>query len=484
MEWIFKRSRITCFILLLIGSIFFAVPGWSLDPTVTDITTRSFSVIWTESTAGLGTCKLSVKKSGVAVDADQVVLESNADALARGIIKYEVIGLDYGTKYDYIATKKSGTVSGSVTTALFRGLVSADPEANDIVSNDIFHVTVFNSDAKTPALGALVMAEIYTNSACTTKKNASFLTGWVGSGMPGNPSSVNYVNKTFDPTDVSYKEYAPLNLNNLFADDPSTPSVVDLFPLQLIGDDPITTDVVEGGYIRVTVVPGITSVAGDTVRILPVPGITKVGNQGISSAKVATKIVFQSGMNTFSYPYEVPQGYTIKKLVETISASGGKVKQVKRYSGGSWPVASVINQATGIKISPAANGDVSINSGEGYLIIMDTSLPQNFYISGSPTPTSITIRSGMNVVNFTQIPSFYKIVDLVKAIYAAGGKVKQIKRYSGGSWPVASVINQAAGPKISPAANGEILIERGVAYLIIMDTIPQGTITVDPLLAN
>ncbi|MCL6583673.1 MAG: hypothetical protein K6U11_08535 [bacterium] len=483
-----RGNQIAClFIFMLVGMVFLSVSVWALEPTVTDVTTRSFSVVWTESSPGLGACSLKVqKKGGAFVENSQIILESDADALNRGVIKYEVVGLDYGTTYIYSGTRRDGsafTGEKPVTTALFRGLVSLDPEANDIVTNDIFHVAVYNADGKTPALGALVMAEIYEDASCTKKKSAYPLTGWVGFGMPGNPQAASYTAKTFDSDNISYKEYAALNLNNLFADDPATPAE-DLFPLQLTGDDPTTTSVVEGNYIKVVVIPGVTPVAGDTVQIMPVPGITKVGNQEISSAKAATKIIFQAGMNTFSYPFEVPAGYTIKKLVEAIYLAGGKVKQIKRYDKGSWPVASVVYLSTGPKITPAANGEVPINPGEGYLVIMDgTALPQNFYISGSPTPTTITLRAGMNVVNFTQIPSFYKISDLVKAISVAGGKVKQIKRYDKGSWPVASVVYLSTGPKITPAANGEVLIERGKAYLVIMDSIPAGagTLTVDPL---
>ncbi|MEW6378778.1 MAG: hypothetical protein AB1611_04115 [bacterium] len=486
MEFI-KSSRITC-LFLLVGMIFLSASGWALEPTVTDVTTRSFSVVWTESTGGLGSCSLQVKKSGGGfVDSSQILLESDEDALARGVIKFEVVGLDYGATYTYSGTRRNGSSfngSKSVTTALFKGLVSLDPEANDIVTNDIFHVAVYNADGKTPALGALVMGEIYADASCTTLKSAYPLTGWVGSGMPGNPLTADYAGKTFDPNNVSYKEYAALNLNNLFADDPKT-SAVDLFPLQLTGDDPVTSTVVEGDYIKVTVIPGLTATAGDAVQIMPVPGITRVGTQEISSAKAAVKVILQAGMNTFSYPFEVPAGYTIKKLVEAIYAAGGKVKQVKRYDKGSWPVASVVYLSSGPKINPAASGEVAIMPGEGYLVIMDgTALPQNFYISGSPTPTTITLRGGMNVVNFTQIPSFYKIVDLVKAISAAGGKVKQIKRYDKGSWPVASVVYLSSGPKINPAASGEALIERGKAYLVIMDSATQGTLTVDPLVTK
>jgi hypothetical protein len=470
MKYFFKGSRIACFILLT-GIIFLSVPGWAVEPTVTDVTTRSFSVIWTESTAGPGACKVSVKKSGVAVDANQIVLESNQDALNRGIIKYEVIGLDYGTKYDYTATKKNAsTLNGSVTTAQFRGLVSADPNANDIVTNDIFHLAVYNSDGKTPALGALVMADIYADSACTNKKSASPLTGWVGSGMPGDTTVASYVSKAFDPNNVSYKEYAALNLNNLFSDDPSTPAV-DLFPLQLNGDDPSTPDVVEGDYLKVTVVPGLAAVAGETSQVMPVPGITKVGNQEISSAKVTAAIKFNSGLNIFSYPCEVPEGYTTGSLLTALESAGGQVDCILSYSAGNW--------AKTVKVYSRGKwvitGPVNIEAGKGYLVLMKDAMTKPLYISGYPAATQISLNQNMNICGFPQTPSFYSTKDLLDSIDALGDQnVDSILTYDNGGWTNTKKVYSRGKWVIQDPKD----IRRGMGYIAF---VKNAVSNVDPL---
>lgn len=429
----FKSNRITCLILLLVGIIFLSVPVWALDPIITDVTTRSFSVVWTETTGGAGVCNLSVKKSGGAdVKSSQVIPESTADALARGVIKYEVVGLDYGTSYTYTGTRKNAsTFTGTVTTALFRGLVSSDPNVNDIVSNDIFHVAVYNADGKTPALGALVMADIFADAACTQKKNAFPLTGWVGVGMPGNSASAAFTSKTFDPNNVSYKEYAALNLNNLFADDPSTSTVVDLFPLQLKGDDPSTPDVVEGNYIKITVVPGITIVAGETTQVMPVPGITRVGNQDISSAKVTASIKFGNGLNVFSYPCEVPAAYTTGSLLTALESVNGQVNCILSYDGVNWKKTDkILSRGKWIIRDP-----VNIEAGKGYLVLMKEAMTKSLIISGYPSATQVSLNQNMNIFGFPQIPSFYSTKDLLESIDALGDQnVNFILSYDGANW--------------------------------------------------
>ncbi|MEW5802429.1 MAG: hypothetical protein AB1847_10050 [bacterium] len=473
MEWFYKSSRITCFILLLVGSVFLSASVWALDPTVTDVTTRSFSVVWTESTGGLGVCSLSVRKSGgAAVDGSQIILESDADAQARGVIKFEVIGLDYGTTYSYTGTRKnSGTFSGTVTTALFRGLLSSDPNANDIVTNDIFHVAVFNTDGKTPALGTLVMADIYTDAGCTTKKNKYPLTGWVGFGMPGNIQAADYTGKSFAPTNISYREYAALNLNNLFADDPSTPNVVDLFPLQLTGDDPGTAGIVEGSYLKVSVVPGITPVAGDMVQVMPVPAITRVGNQTISSAKVTAAIKFGNGLNAFSYPCEVPEGYTTGTLLDALESVGGQVSCILSYDGVNWKKTDKVF-SRGKWVTRDA---VKIDPGKGYLVLMKEAMTKPLYISGYPATTQFSLNQNMNICGFPQIPSFYSTKDLLESIDALGDQnVNFILTYDGANWTKTDKVFSRGKWVVRDSKD----MKRGMGYFVFLK---NAVSNVDPL---
>ncbi|MGA1876421.1 MAG: hypothetical protein ACMUIA_12520, partial [bacterium] len=436
----FNRSQVILFLFMIMGIVLCSTHGWALDLTVTDVTTRSFSVVWTESgpvTSPNNYMPDVSVKNGPAVFQDglpvgdsqvEVILASDQYALDRGIVKFEVIGLAHNKTYTFNGTKGSGTYSGEAVTEKFKGLISADPNDNDIVTNDIVHLPVYlhndnpGIDPDIPALGVLVIAEIYDDPTCTENKLSDYpITAWVGDGMPGDPASAGFTDKKFKTENVCYKEYAALNLNNLFGSD-HLPEERAHFPLQLEGDNASTPEVIEGEYMKVTVVPGFgNDLEGSLSYNMPVPEITKVGSQKISSAKAGGKIVFRSGLNTFTYPYEVPAGLTVYNLVWAIYAAGGEVDEVRWYDGTQWTganVQSIINPPY-FKIN--FQSDKAILPAEGYLVKLIT-VPGNFYICNTPTPTSFTLRRGLNFLNFTQVPNFYTVGDFASTIWAAGAK--------------------------------------------------------------
>ncbi len=495
MDLLNSRDKISIFFILsLVSIIFYGTSGWALDPTVTDVTTRSFSVVWTEGAVinpDSHSCSLTVKMGGVEIDSNQII-EPELDAegqpneegrlgLERGIVKYEVIMLNPNSTYTVNGEKSNGTTSlfgiGSdqtVVTEKFKGLApEADANDHDIVTNDIFHWPVYDDDGKTPALGAMVMAEIFKDADCTdpNKQSHYAITAWVGANMPGDSSTNDYLNGKFDPNNVTYKEFAALNFNNLFA--------LDSYPLQLKGDD-ATTPQVEGEYIKITVIPGQTSVAGDLTYKVPVPEITTVGEAGekqrISSAKAGQKISFQPGMNLFTYPFDMPAQLTLQQFVEIIYAAGGTINKLMINEGG-WPTMTVECDPDPL-IDPAPRRGQLLEPGRGYLIVFQNA-PQDFTICNAPTPTKLTLSLGMNVANFNEVPNFYTMQDLVEAIYAAGGTINKLMIYEGG-WPTMTV-ECDPDPLIDPAPRRNQLVERGKAYLIVMGSVSQDPMIVNPL---
>jgi len=450
-----SRDKINiCFILSLVSIFFYVTSGWALEPTITDVTTRSFSVVWTEDGTinDSGQYSLNIKNTNnellkefttsgsVIGDANQVdiSMESDADALARRVYKFEVIGLDIDMTYRCQGTKSNGSsalFSGGyeeVTTEKVKGLSSyADANDNDIVTNDILHLVVYNTDGITPALGALVMGEIYSDAECTEANRLSYkpITGFVGIGMPGILNDSDYLaGKYTDPNKLSYKEYGALNFNNLFG--------LDSYPLQLTGDDMSTSGVVEGEYAKIRVIPGMENGAlkSEIEYKIPVPEITEVSGQKISSAKVTAEFKFNAGMNIFSYPCEVPKivqdgsitwQYSTKDLFKTIEAANGDIEYILSYSGG-WT-------KTYKKTSTLYKNPVNIEEGKAYIVMMNAPMANSFFISGYPSTTKLQLSPGMNLCGFPQIPTFYTTKNLFKSIEGVNANsIDYILTYDGG----------------------------------------------------
>jgi len=488
------NSFFILFIILLLSVIFCAAPGWALDPTVTDVTTRSFSVVWTEDNTitDLGQYSLTIKNTNdvplkeytkthsVIGDANQIVIrmESDDDALARRVYKFEVIGLDFDTTFRCQGTKSDGSSAlfiddyEEVTTEKFRGLApEADSNDTDIVTNDIVHLAVYNETDKKPALGALLMGEIYSNAECTELNRLSDypLTGWVGVGMPGEIDKLNYQNGEFDSNNVSYKNFTALNLNNLFGRDNN-------YPLQLTGDNAGTPQV-EGEYIKVNVVAGIDNVAGETEYIIPVPEIAEVevapnSWQKISSAKVLFAFKFLEGYSSFSYPCQIPQvsdssgsrPYETGDLFRAIQAVGGEVLKIHRWNGSGW-------DPTYEKRGDIKSSVPMVDTG-GYIIQMTTPMTQSLVISGYPKVEALNFSSNSyTFCNFPQLADFYETGDLFEVIKAAGGDVFKIFRWNGSGWD--PTYEKRGEIKSS------VLMERAVAYMV--QTKENGATDLDPL---
>lgn len=469
MVYSFHRHKIIMGIFMLLVVIFSsAPPSWgALNPIVTDVTTRSISVVWTKDAAVTSSmCALVVKDStNTAINTNQIALESDAAALARGIVKFEVIGLEDDSTYSYEA-KHNGSVfaSGSVTTEKFRGLASFDPNINDIVANDILHVPVYNTDNVTPALGALVMAEIYQDAACTTTLlSDSPITGWVGVGMPGDVSTLNTTpniyGSYYNPNNVCYKDFAAINMNNLFAR-------ANHYPLQLEGDIASTPKIIEGEYIKLRIIYGIenSTMRQEKLNIIPVPEIIKVGGQKVSSAKVAFTFRFPAGYTAFSYPCELPQGYETKQLFEAIEAAGGNLLKIHRWNGSGWDPTlkkrGVIEQSA--PMSPTG----------GYIIQMNASMTQDLVISGFPKTESLNFNpNSYSFCSFPQVPDYYQTGDLFLSVENAGAEIVKVFRWNGAGWD----------PTLKKRGKIEqsVPMNRACAYMI--QTVTNGAFNINPL---
>ncbi|MFH1616840.1 MAG: hypothetical protein ABIG61_17370, partial [Planctomycetota bacterium] len=76
------------------------------------------------------------------------------------------------------------------------------PYAVNPAKNGILHRAVYRTDGKSPALGALVLAEIMEEEEVLSNYPIS---AWVGDDLPGDEDVI-----TYDPERISYKQYAAI----------------------------------------------------------------------------------------------------------------------------------------------------------------------------------------------------------------------------------------------------------------------------------
>ncbi|NOQ15294.1 MAG: hypothetical protein GQ583_12560 [Methyloprofundus sp.] len=173
------------------------------DVTVTDVTTRAFSVVWvsdeTITSADVHIYSDASRETEVSGMLN-INLVSPAVALANGIAKIDVTGLIANTKY-YIDTETTGTISGQVMFPLPESLpfevktaVSTTRENSEsgIIVNDLIQYEIFEPDGATESQGTLMMLKIPGLSAYP-------VTAFVGDGF-SIPKAVVDLNNIFDAT--------------------------------------------------------------------------------------------------------------------------------------------------------------------------------------------------------------------------------------------------------------------------------------------
>jgi hypothetical protein len=425
-------ERILLFTLFITLSLFFMTqtPASAFGPAIVDVTTKAFSAVWTTggpyTSCGINLYTSSSYSTPMSLDPSQIIEETASgnpgqDGKQYGIAKVTVVGLDVGTKYYFRLKKNGGELPGNynVTTEKLRGLDSTDPNKSDIVSNDIVHKAVYKSDGTSPGIGALVLGTIYAPDGVTVLSDYP-ISAWVGDGMIGDES------EEYNPNSISYKQYAALNMNNLF-------SRTDNYPLSLEGDDPATPDVNESEIIEFTIVHGTQSVLGGTTDNFTSYGliehVEKSGGEKITTAKVLESFNFKVGLNSFTFPFSPPNALKAEDLWLEIEAAGGEVNILYVFKTTWVPV---------MKITPTYffNGDVTIGEGEASLIIMDKAMNANEELSfyGDPLSSTVELVSGINIFSIPQCPAYtntgYQTKNMWLDIEALEGVSKVIAIYT------------------------------------------------------
>jgi len=424
------------FVIIAISPFFFFlshVNAATLQPRVCGVTTKMFSVVWTTGgtydSCGIKLYTDENHNTEIAVNPNQIIIETapgypGAGGKAFRIAMVSLVGLDYNTPYYFGVTQDSQTPFhyGQVTLESLRGLESNDPNVTDIVSNDTVHKAVYiGADGTSPALGALVLADIYNPNGITLLSDYP-ISAWVGDGLPGGTST------TYDPNNPSYKHYAVFEMNNLFGGSGSGDNYK--FSLQLQG----------GELIKFTTVCGTQAILGKgsddyVISWGRVESIEKLNDEPVSMPKVSASFRFGFGMNMFALPFDIPDGYTTKMLFEAIEAAHGGAKIVTAiytYKNG-WIV-------TERDAFDEITNSTSFDVGNGCFVQMKSSMTNEIIFYGKPNSVSVSLYPGLNMVALPQIPAYYRtgnlMLDIEKPSPEGGGagakKVTGIFYFDGG----------------------------------------------------
>lgn len=407
-------------------------------PKIVDVTTKAFSVVWTVSEGTYTSCGIKfftsnsyeIERSDI--NPSQIIIETDPGYPGEkgkqyGLAKVNVVGLNSNTKY-YFKVTQNGVLldySGIVVTETLRGLSSTDPGQSDIVSNDIVHRAVYKSDGTRPALGALVMVDVYAHDANldTDPPLSDYpISAWVGDGMIGDESLTEY-----NPDNISYKQYAAINMNNLFGRDK--------FPLSLQGDDLSTPTINEGEIIRFTIVNGEQDVFGQDpykhwfISYGRVDNVETVNGEKITTAKISASIKFKEGVNPFAFPLAIfPSDYTTENLWNRIEAAEGKqgiVKSIYVFEDKTWvKTYKTFDPVLGSQFVNIKN----IQTGKGIFIILNQGMTKEVTFYGKPESVGIDLYADTaNVISLPQLPVYYETGNLINDIESSGAGENSIE---------------------------------------------------------
>ena len=395
-------------------------------PKIVDVTTKAFSVVWTVSEGTYTSCGIKfftsnsydVERSDI--NPSQIIIETDPGYPGEkgkqyGLAKVNVVGLNSNTKY-YFKVIQNGVLldySGIVSTERI-----SDPTQNNIVNNDIVHRAVYKSDGTSPANGALVLVDIYVYDAdldTDPPLNDYPISAWVGEGMIGDESSAEY-----DPDNISYKQYAAINMNNLFSRDK--------FPLSLNGDNPGTQMINEGEIIKFYIVNGEQDVLGQDpgkhwfLNYGRVDNVETVNGEKITSAKISASLKFKEGVNPFAFPLAIfPSDYTTENLWNRIEAAEGKqgiVESIYVFEDKAWvKTYKTFDPILGPKFENIKN----IQSGKGIFIILNQDMTKEVTFYGKPVSVGLDLYADtVNVISLPQLPLYYETGNLINDIESSG----------------------------------------------------------------
>jgi len=199
-----------------------SVPEISLRTSrlrVTDVTPRSFSLVWVANQAATCFANVYTDPEGNSLIKDLTITDQSANhppAGENGVMKVSISGLAPDTTYYFrIVTVSS---QGVLVEPASGELPSVRTEViSKLVNNDLLAHRILQSDGTTPAVGALLLAEVQGGSYP--------ITGWVDDEIPA--------------------PWAYVDLNNIYSQE-------DRMNLELVGGEDITLVSIGGfmGYRR------------------------------------------------------------------------------------------------------------------------------------------------------------------------------------------------------------------------------------------
>ena len=197
-----RRSCLSTAIFLLNLLILLTIPIQADSASalwITDVTPRSFSIVWTTDGPATGSANIYADPQGNNSIGNLTIIDASSShppAGENGVMKVTVIGLNPSTTYYFetVTTNNQGTQvepsSGDLPS------VQTENQSNIVDNFSIAH-RIVQSDGVTPANGALLLVEV---------EGANYpITGWVGEGVPAPFALVNLDNVYGETTHENLK---------------------------------------------------------------------------------------------------------------------------------------------------------------------------------------------------------------------------------------------------------------------------------------
>jgi VCBS repeat-containing protein len=325
------------------------------DLWVTDVTPRSFSLVWKSNEPASPSAIVYPDSDGTQpITSLSIVDESSGHPPAGdiGVMKVNVSGLNPDTTYYFELVTVSGStvlvepVNGELPSV--RTEVSSAP-----VSNGLLAQQIFLDDGISSADGALFIAEAQGGSYPVT--------GWVGDGISS--------------------PWAYVDFNNVY-------SMNDSSNLQLLGGEDITLwsfGGTEGDYVNIRKIPTPTGIIQ-----------TAVPDASYLSMEPGIYLDLRVDLNIVGLPVYSKEGFTAFSLLQYLAEQAGGdltvVESIRRFNpgGASWETASwFLGQPAGV--------DFDIEPGEAYLIYMGRDL-DDVWFEGIAVGAAVNLSPGLNLV--------------------------------------------------------------------------------------
>jgi hypothetical protein len=178
---VYRKSCFSTAIFLLNLLILLTIPIQAESASnlwITDVTPRSFSLVWTTTGPATGSANIYSDPQGNTLIGDLTIIDAGSGhppAGDNGVIKVTIMGLIPDTTY-YFETVTTNSQGTQVEPAI-GDLPSVRTENKSIIVKNISIAhRIVQSDGITPANGALLLVEIEGGNYP--------ITGWVGEGLP------------------------------------------------------------------------------------------------------------------------------------------------------------------------------------------------------------------------------------------------------------------------------------------------------------